>query len=139
MTICSGGWKIWRRSIPDLITPDSPTQRVGGAALDSFQPVTHRVPLESLQDVFSQEELEEFDQRVRSAVSPVEYLVEPKVDGLSIALEYENGVFVRGATRGDGRIGEDVTENLRTIKSIPMKLEGAPPLSLSVERFLCRS
>ena len=82
--------------------------------------------MESLQDVFSQEELEEFDQRVRSAVSPVEYLVEPKVDGLSIALEYENGVFVRGATRGDGRIGEDVTENLRTIKSIPMKLEGAP-------------
>ena len=111
---------------PELVEPDSPTQRVGGAALDSFQQVSHRVPLQSLQDVFSAEELMEFDRRVRSGAKQVEYLVEPKVDGLSVAIEYENGVFVRGATRGDGQTGEDVTENIRTIKSIPMKLEGAP-------------
>ncbi|MEG2139083.1 MAG: NAD-dependent DNA ligase LigA, partial [Oscillospiraceae bacterium] len=108
---------------PELITPDSPTQRVGGAAIDGFQQVTHDVPLESLQDVFSLEELEDFDQRVRGTLEDVTYDVEPKVDGLSMALEYENGVFVRGATRGDGRVGEDVTENLRTIRSIPMTIE----------------
>ena len=113
---------------PELVTPDSPTQRVGGQALDSFAQVVHQVPLESLQDVFSFEELEEFGQRLKSAAPEVgEYLVEPKIDGLSIALEYENGRFVRGATRGDGRVGEDVTENLRTIRSIPLSLEGAPP------------
>ena len=111
---------------PELITPDSPTQRVGGKALDSFQQVTHRVPLQSLQDVFSPEELTDFDRKVSESAGQVEYLVEPKVDGLSVALEYENGLFVRGATRGDGQVGEDVTENIRTIKSIPMKLEHAP-------------
>ena len=111
---------------PELVTPDSPTQRVGGRPLDSFQQVVHRVPLQSLQDVFSPEELADFDRRVRESVDQVEYVLEPKVDGLSVALEYENGVFVRGATRGDGQVGEDVTENLRTIKSIPLKLEGAP-------------
>lgn len=111
---------------PELITPDSPTQRVGGKALDSFQQVTHRVPLQSLQDVFSGEELMDFDRKIRDTAEQVEYLVEPKIDGLSVAIEYENGVFVRGATRGDGLIGEDVTENIRTIKSIPMKLENAP-------------
>ncbi|OUN23415.1 NAD-dependent DNA ligase LigA [Pseudoflavonifractor sp. An85] len=110
---------------PEWITPDSPTQRVGGKALDSFAQVTHRVPLQSLQDVFSPEELLDFHRRI-SQGEPVEYLLEPKVDGLSVALEYENGVFVRGATRGDGMVGEDVTENLRTIRSIPMVLEGAP-------------
>ena len=112
---------------PEAVTPDSPTQRVGGQALDSFQQVVHRVPLQSLQDVFSPEELADFDRRVRESVDQVEYLLEPKVDGLSVALEYENGVFVRGATRGDGQVGEDVTENLRTIKSIPLKLTEAPP------------
>ena len=111
---------------PDLITPDSPTQRVGGKALDSFEKVNHRVPLESLQDVFDFDELGDFDRRVREIAPKATYIVEPKVDGLSVALEYENGVFVRGATRGDGVVGEDVTENLRTIKSIPLKLEGAP-------------
>lgn len=111
---------------PELITPDSPTQRVGGKALDSFQQVTHRVPLQSLQDVFSDEELMDFDRKVREGADRVEYLVEPKIDGLSVAIEYENGIFVRGATRGDGLVGEDVTENIRTIKSIPMKLENAP-------------
>ena len=111
---------------PELIVPDSPTQRVGGQALDSFDQVTHRVPLQSLQDVFSPEELLDFDRRVRESGVRPEYLLEPKVDGLSVALEYENGVFVRGATRGDGQVGEDVTENIRTIRSVPMKLEGAP-------------
>ena len=113
---------------PELVTPDSPTQRVGGKALDSFAKVTHRVPLESLQDVFDLEELADFDRRVRESVPNADYIVEPKIDGLSVALEYENGVFVRGATRGDGSVGEDVTENLRTIKSIPLRLEGAPPV-----------
>lgn len=107
---------------PEAVTPDSPTQRVGGAALESFAQVQHRVPLESLQDVFDMEEVAAFDQRVRAVVSGAEYVVEPKVDGLSVALEYENGLFVRGATRGDGLVGEDVTENLRTIRSIPMRL-----------------
>lgn len=110
---------------PELVTPDSPTQRVG-KALDSFQQVTHRVPLQSLQDVFSPDELLDFDRRVRESGTEVEYLLEPKVDGLSVALEYENGIFIRGATRGDGQVGEDVTENIRTIRSIPMKLEQAP-------------
>ncbi|MDE6839586.1 MAG: NAD-dependent DNA ligase LigA, partial [Oscillospiraceae bacterium] len=90
---------------PELVTPDSPTQRVGGKALDSFQQVTHRVPLQSLQDVFSPDELLDFDRRVRESADGPEYLLEPKVDGLSVALEYENGVFVRGATRGDGQVG----------------------------------
>ncbi len=111
---------------PELVTPDSPTQRVGGKALDSFQQVTHRAPLQSLQDVFSPDELLDFDRRVREGADSPEYLLEPKVDGLSVALEYADGVFVRGATRGDGQVGEDVTENLRTIRSIPMKLEHAP-------------
>ncbi len=111
---------------PELVTPDSPTQRVGGKALDSFQQVVHRVPLQSLQDVFSPDELLDFDRRVRESADSPEYLLEPKVDGLSVALEYVDGVFVRGATRGDGQVGEDVTENLRTIKSIPMRLKDAP-------------
>lgn len=111
---------------PEYITPDSPTQRVGGKALKAFQPVTHEVPLQSLQDVFAPEELSAFDARIRETVPETEYLVEPKVDGLSVALEYVDGLFVRGATRGDGQTGEDVTENLRTVRSIPMKLQGAP-------------
>lgn len=114
------------RACPELVTPDSPTQRVGGEAVASFQQVVHRVPLQSLQDVFSPEELLDFDRRVRESGAAPEYLLEPKVDGLSVALEYENGMFVRGATRGRGDVGEDVTENLRTIRSIPLKLEGAP-------------
>ena len=111
---------------PELASPLSPTRRVGGAALPQFEKVEHAVPLESLQDVFSMEELAEFDQRVRDSLPQVEYTVEPKVDGLSVALEYVDGKFVRGATRGDGLVGEDVTENLKTIRSIPMTLEDAP-------------
>lgn len=112
---------------PELITPDSPTQRVGGEALSSFEQVTHQVPLESLTDVFSYDELFTFGERMDSAiVAPHDYSVEPKVDGLSMSLEYENGVFVRGATRGNGLVGENVTENLRTVRSLPLRIEGAP-------------
>ncbi|MBQ4040097.1 MAG: NAD-dependent DNA ligase LigA, partial [Oscillospiraceae bacterium] len=111
---------------PELKTADSPTQRVGGKASDAFSPVTHEVPLESLNDVFSVEEVESFVTKVSEAVENAEYVAEPKIDGLSVALYYENGVFVQGATRGDGVTGEDVTANLLTIKDIPKRLENAP-------------
>lgn len=125
---------------PELVTPDSPTQRVGGQVQEGFQPVTHQVPLESLQDVFDLRELSEFDQRVRGAVPEAEYDVEPKVDGLSVALEYVDGAFVRGATRGDGRVGEDVTANLKTIRAIPLKLpEPVPHLIVRGEVFMPRT
>ena len=114
------------RENPELITPDSPTQRVGGKAVSAFSPVSHEVPLESLQDVFSFDEVPEFIDKIKASVNGAEFDVEPKVDGLSVAVRYENGVFVQGATRGDGVTGEDVTENLRTIRSLPLKLEGAP-------------
>ena len=112
---------------PELITPDSPTQRVGGEALKEFSQVRHEVPLESLTDVFSFDELYSFGQRMDSSIEERHrYCVEPKIDGLSMSLEYENGVFVRGATRGNGLIGEDVTENLRTVRSLPLRLTDAP-------------
>ena len=111
---------------PELIRTDSPTQRVGGEALSKFEKYTHPVPLMSLQDVFSAEELEEFLDKTLESYPYSQFSVEPKIDGLSVALEYEDGLFVRGATRGDGNIGEDVTENLKTIPSIPMTLTGAP-------------
>lgn len=112
---------------PELITPDSPTQRVGGMALSQFEPVQHQVPLESLTDVFSYEELFAFGDRMDSLLTEAhDYVVEPKIDGLSMSLEYENGVFVRGATRGDGVTGENVTENLRTVRSLPLRIENAP-------------
>ena len=108
---------------PELADPNSPTQRVGGEALSQFQKVTHPVPLMSLQDVFSQEELEDFLLKMPDGAL---FSVEPKIDGLSVALEYINGQFVGGATRGDGNVGEDVTENLKTIRSIPMTIPDAP-------------
>ena len=111
---------------PLFALPDSPTKRVGGEALSKFEKVEHPVPLMSLQDVFSPEELREFLEKTLEAYPDAAFSVEPKIDGLSVALEYENGVFIRGATRGDGVIGEDVTENLKTIPSIPMTLQGAP-------------
>lgn len=112
---------------PELVTPDSPTQRVGGAALPQFQQVEHQVPLESLTDVFSHDELFAFVDRMDGMISEAhEYVVEPKIDGLSMSLEYENGVFVRGATRGNGLVGEDVTENLRTVRSLPLRIDNAP-------------
>lgn len=112
---------------PELVTPDSPTQRVGGMALSQFEPVQHQVPLESLTDVFSYEELFAFGDRMDTLLSEThDYVVEPKIDGLSMSLEYENGVFIRGATRGDGVTGENVTENLRTVRSLPLRIENAP-------------
>ena len=112
---------------PEEITPDSPTQRVGGAPISAFKPYAHPVPLESLQDVFDGGEVRDFLEKVGESVAAASYSVEPKVDGLSVALEYRDGIFVRGATRGDGRTGEDVTENLRTIRSIPMVLPDKLP------------
>lgn len=111
---------------PDLARVDSPTKRVGGEALSKFEKVEHPVPLMSLQDVFSLDELDDFLDKIFQSYPETAFTVEPKVDGLSVALEYENGVFVRGATRGDGVVGEDVTENLKTIRSIPMTLQNAP-------------
>ena len=111
---------------PELVLPDSPTQRVGGQVLSKFEKVNHPVPLMSLQDVFSLEELDAFLEKIQESHPEAAFSVEPKIDGLSVALEYENGRFVRGATRGDGEVGEDVTENLKTIPSIPMTLTGAP-------------
>ena len=128
------------QAYPEFASPLSPTKRVGGQALEQFEKVRHEVPLESLQDVFSFEELEDFDQKIRESYPDMVYTVEPKVDGLSVALEYVDGQFVRGATRGDGVIGEDVTENLKTIRSIPMSLENAPHrLIVRGEVFMPRS
>lgn len=122
---------------PEEITADSPTQRVGGQVLESFQQVEHPVPLESLQDVFSPEEVAEFTGRMEEVMGTPVYSVEPKVDGLSVAIEYRDGQFFRGATRGDGRVGEDVTENLRTIRGIPMTLpEKLPRLIVRGEVFM---
>ncbi len=115
------------KDYPELIVKESPTQKVGASFKKGFKEVVHKVPLQSLQDVFSYEELVEFDNRVKKVATKVgknvEYVVETKIDGLSAALEYVNGEFVRGATRGNGLIGEDVTENLKTIKTIPKKLK----------------
>ncbi len=111
---------------PELVTPDSPTQRVGGSKGEKFSPVTHTVPMESLHDSFSPDEIRDFDRRVREVIDAPEYVVEPKFDGLSVSCEYRNGVFVRGSTRGDGTTGEDVTDNLMTIKSLPKRLKNAP-------------
>jgi DNA ligase (NAD+) len=112
---------------PELRTADSPTQRVGGAALKEFAPVTHRLPMQSLNNCFSEEELGEFDRRVREGLGrdQVEYVAEPKLDGLAVSLIYQDGVFVQGATRGDGETGEDITENLRTLRSLPLALREA--------------
>lgn len=111
---------------PQLKSPMSPTNKVGGNAGVKFSAVNHTVPMESLHDSFSHDELLEFDNRVRQTVPDVKYIVEPKFDGLSVSCEYENGVFVRGSTRGDGTTGEDITENLMTIKSLPKRIANAP-------------
>ena len=114
------------KAYPELAKADSPTKRVGGQALSQFEKVQHPVPLMSLQDVFSLEELNEFLEKIIAAEGTTAFSVEPKIDGLSVALEYVDGHFIRGATRGDGNVGEDVTENLKTIRSIPMVIENAP-------------
>ena len=121
---------------PHLVSPDSPTQRVGGAAISAFEKYAHPVPLMSLQDVFSLEELGEFLDKTLEAYPTAEFSVEPKVDGLSVALEYQDGQFVRGATRGDGNVGEDVTENLKTIRSIPMTVDAPGRLIVRGEVYM---
>ena len=135
--------KNLEKEFPDLITKDSMTQKVGGHVKEGFSEVTHEVPLQSLQDVFSIEELEEFDKRIRKQLNAdveseakYNYVVETKIDGLSVALEYKNGEFVRGATRGNGLIGEDVTENLKTIKNIPKKLKENVDIIVRGEVFI---
>src|SRR5215467_5675368 len=112
------------KEFPDLITPDSPTQRVGGQPLKAFKPVQHLKPMLSLDNTYSQEELREFVNRVQRILpnEKLDWVVEPKVDGLAINLRYENGVFTCGATRGDGATGDDITSNLKTIRSIPSSL-----------------
>lgn len=107
---------------PELLTADSPTHRIGGEADNAFSPVVHPVKMESLQDAFSEGEIRDFDARVNGGIGAVRYVVEPKIDGLSVSLEYENGVFTRGSTRGDGVTGEDITANLRTVRSIPLRI-----------------
>lgn len=113
---------------PETVTADSPTHRVGGKADGQFTPVEHIVPMESLQDGFGEDDVLAFDQRVRAVVPNPIYIVEPKIDGLSVALEYENGLLVRGSTRGDGKVGEDVTANIRTIRNIPLKIDTDLPI-----------
>lgn len=112
---------------PEIVSESSPTQHVGGYAINTFEKVTHEVQMGSLQDVFSKGELYEFDERVKKAVGKAVYCVEPKIDGLSVSLEYKDGIFTRGSTRGDGFVGEDITKNLKTIKSIPMVLNEKIP------------
>ena len=125
---------------PEEITPDSPTQRVGDAVLNDFAEVRHPVPLESLEDVFDGDEVKGFLSKVLETLPRAEYSVEPKVDGLSVALEYRDGQFYQGATRGDGRVGEDVTGNLRTVRSIPKNLpEKLPRLIVRGEGYMARS
>lgn len=125
---------------PDWVAPDSPSQKIGGVVLEGFETVEHTVQMQSLQDAFSFEEIKEFDERVRNVLGGgVEYVVEHKIDGLSVSLEYRDGIFVRGSTRGDGHVGEDVTENLRTIKSIPLKLrKSLPYLEVRGEVFMSK-
>src|ERR1700681_2266558 len=118
---------------PELVTPDSPTQRVGAAPVAAFGAVKHRLAMLSLDNAFSDQEVRDFDRRIRERLdgrAPIRYSAEPKLDGLAISARYENGVFVQGATRGDGETGEDVTQNLRTVTSLPMKLrtDGPPPV-----------
>jgi DNA ligase (NAD+) len=124
---------------PEFYSPDSPTQRVGGAPTEGFGEVVHSSPMLSLANAFNHQELMDFDRRVRSMVGDeVEYVAEFKIDGLSVVLEYENGSFIRGATRGDGQVGEDVTENLKTVRSIPLRLNKPYSLEVRGEVFMSK-
>ena len=141
--------KNLEKEFPELITEDSITQVIGGKVKEGFEKVTHAVPLQSLQDIFSFEELVTFDERIKKTVGvgalddpshlvPLKYVVETKIDGLSVALEYKNGTFIKGATRGDGQVGEDVTHNLKTIKSIPLKLKDNIDIIVRGEVFISK-
>ncbi|MFA7370073.1 MAG: hypothetical protein WC334_10545, partial [Kiritimatiellales bacterium] len=122
------------KQFPELATPDSPTRRVGGEPLKGFENVRHTVPMISLANTYNKEELVEFDGRVRKLLggTPYSYVLEPKIDGVAISLRYENGLLVRAVTRGDGTTGDDVTANIRTIKSIPLRLTNSPPAVMEV-------
>lgn len=116
---------------PSLIYPDSPTQRVGGAIVEGFKKVTHDYPMLSLSNAFNEADLQEFDRKIRQAIGDrFSYVCELKIDGLAISLKYENGVFVQGATRGDGVVGEDITANLKTIRAVPLRLK--EPITIEV-------
>ena len=132
--------KALEKEFPELISKDSLTQKVGGHVKEGFKEVTHEVPLQSLQDVFSFEELKEFDERVKKVAlennEELKYVVETKIDGLSSALKYENGVLVQGATRGNGLVGEDVTENMKTIKHVPKELNEKINITVRGEVFI---
>lgn len=130
------------KQFPDLITSDSLTQHVGGTVKEGFEKVEHEVPLQSLQDIFDYDELYAFDERVKKTLGDsvdLKYIVETKIDGLSVSLEYKNGQFVRGATRGNGLVGEDITENLKTIKHIPQKLKEPVDIIVRGEVFIGKS
>ena len=123
------------KKFPDLVTPDSPTQRVGVAPLAEFGTVKHTIPMISLQNAFTEEEAREFDAKVKRflhTTQDIEYVAEPKIDGLAIELVYENGIFTVGSTRGDGETGENVTQNLRTIKTIPQKADQRTKIPSSI-------
>ena len=129
------------KEYPEFISKKSLTQKVGGHVKEGFEKVTHEVPLQSLQDIFSLEEIDEFDNRIRKSaeengIKEVKYVVETKIDGLSAALEYKNGKFVRGATRGNGLVGEDVTQNLKTVKTIPMEINDKIDIIVRGEVFI---
>ncbi|SFC90468.1 DNA ligase (NAD+) [Bacillus sp. OV322] len=127
----------YEEQFPELRTPDSPTQRVGGAILDMFEKVEHSSPMLSLANAFNEDDLRDFDRKVRQAVGEdYSYVCELKIDGLAVTLQYEDGYFTRGATRGDGTVGEDITENLKTIKTIPLKLKEAVTLEVRGEAFM---
>lgn len=130
----------YEKEHPDKITPDSPSQKIGGVILEGFESVTHQVQMQSLQDAFNFDEVKDFDNRVKDALGrKTAYAVEHKIDGLSVSLEYENSVFKRGSTRGDGNVGEDVTENLKTVMSIPLKLNiDVPYLEVRGEVFISK-
>ena len=123
---------------PELVRADSPNLRVGGEAENTFEPVPHEVKLESLQDAFSYDEIDDFNRRVTDTVNDCTYVVEPKIDGLSVSLQYKNGIFIKGATRGDGSTGEDITENLKTVKSIPLRLQRDVDITVRGEVYMSK-
>ena len=135
--------KALEREFPEFITKDSLTQKVGGTVKEGFEKVEHEVPLQSLQDVFDYEEIYDFDRRMRKSAKefnkPLEYVVETKIDGLSVSLEYKRGIFIRGATRGNGLIGEDVTDNLKTVKTIPKRLKEDVDIIVRGEVFISKA